>query len=221
MRSWLSTHAAVVVVLVHLDVGQPEHVVRRPAVADHALGAAGVVPGLLRSPPTLVLAVAVPSPATERPPRSARRSSVGVADPLALLLGEEARFDPVPRRGVARLRTSRANDFTSTVSSGKFQPRLVVKSIRMSSPGLAEWRCTAPCGAVGPERRIDRIRNRRPAASAWSLTLANRPLSLSVLGNWRGRFCRRRRLQIVVAALRRRRDGRRRAARRACRAEAA
>ena len=125
-------HAAGVVVLaVHLQLAQAEHEVGRPAVADHALGPARVVPRLRR-----VAAGRGPCNVAVQPGRVDQRGvgllvvpDVGVADPLAVLLGQEARLDPVARRRVARLR-SRAKVLTSTVRRGSSSRAVRVKSIR-------------------------------------------------------------------------------------------
>ena len=104
----IDLRAAVVVVPVELERRQPEDKVRRPAVADHALGAAGEMPALLAHCARRGRVVDV-----VRPGRAAgfdqRRvgllvvPGVGVSSPLALLPDHEPRLDPPARRRVASL----------------------------------------------------------------------------------------------------------------------
>ena len=99
----LDATVAVVVVLVHLQFAEPEHVVRGPAMARHAFRTTRVVPHLL--------ALALRGLHCELLVEPVRFDECGVgagvvpevrvAVPLAALLRHESRLDPLAGRGVA------------------------------------------------------------------------------------------------------------------------
>src|SRR4051812_46142217 len=89
----------IVVLLIHLERGQAQHIVRGSRVADHALGPAGVVPDLLADAlgSGRIFDNVFPLPAGMLDQQRIALvivPAIGISVPLPLLAGEQARLDP-------------------------------------------------------------------------------------------------------------------------------
>src|SRR5438477_5627675 len=157
--------ASVLVVLVHLRFGEAEHKIGRARVADHAFGAAGIMPGLFaglaKGPLTpalspwrgegedkfLIQAFGV----DEQGAGLLIVPDVAVADPFLLLASEQACLDAFARRGAALLGFE-GKRFHEDGTFGK-GPAAVVGELDFAitwNGNEAFLEC-----AVGPKRRVD------------------------------------------------------------------
>src|SRR4029450_7264218 len=106
----LIAHAPVVVLFIHLRCGEAEDEVFGPAVTDHALGTAGIVPflaldaaGVLTRGRNADFILTVNSVARDQLRIGLLVvPAVRVARLFAFLFGEKPRFDPASALGVAR-----------------------------------------------------------------------------------------------------------------------